>query len=115
MTRWPTKRLCDLADVNAGFAWKSACFSENPDAGPPIIRIQNLGSNDNAVFAYYTGEVEPGYWVDEGDLLVSLSGSFKICRWQGPKALLNQRIVVIRPGQQLDRDFLFFTHFPTVG
>ena len=108
MKRWPTQRLCELAEVTAGFAWKSSHFSENLEAGPPVIRIQNLGSNDNAVFIYYTGEVEPGYWVDEGDLLVSLSGSFKVCRWQGPKALLNQRIVVIRPGQQLNRNFVFF-------
>ncbi|MEO7862931.1 MAG: restriction endonuclease subunit S [Nitrospirales bacterium] len=108
MKRWPTKRLCDLAEVKAGFAWKAAAFSESEDAGPPVIRIQNLGSNDNAVFAYYSGDVEPGYWVEKGDLLVSLSGSFKVCQWDGPSALLNQRIVVIRPGAQLKRSFAFY-------
>jgi type I restriction enzyme S subunit len=108
MSRWPTTRLSDLADIKAGFAWKSESFSENPKSGPPIIRIQNLGMNENAVFVYYNGKIEPGYWVEEGDLLVSLSGSFKACLWKGPRALLNQRIVLIRSSQEINKEFLFY-------
>lgn len=108
MSCWPTKRLCEIAEVKAGFAWKSNAFSEDSKAGPPIIRIQNLGLNENAALVYYKGVIEPGYWIEEDDLLVSLSGSFKVCRWNGPKALLNQRIVVIRPNGQLNRDFAFY-------
>jgi type I restriction enzyme, S subunit len=108
MKKWPVQTLSDVAEIKAGFAWKSNHFSDNPAAGPPVIRIQNLGENDNAVLANYTGPIEPGYWVEKGDLLVSLSGSFKVCQWDGPKALLNQRIVLVRPSKELNPNFTFY-------
>jgi type I restriction enzyme S subunit len=105
--KWPTTTVEKLADVKAGFAWKSQLYSQAETDGPAIIRIQNLGGNDNAQIVYYRGDIVPGYWIDAGEILVSLSGSFKAYRWQGRRALLNQRIVAVRPRQQIDGDFLF--------
>ena len=105
---WPSIALEDIATVKAGFAWRSEFFTKESSAGPAVIRIQNLGSNDNAQLVYYTGDIEQGYWIDAGEILVSLSGSFKAYRWNGPRALLNQRIVVIRPKPIINDRFLFY-------
>lgn len=102
-------KISEIADVEAGFAWKSEKFSDNSKDGLPIIRIQNLGGNENAKFVYYKGKYEERYIVNSEDLLVSLSGSFKIFRWDGPRALLNQRIVKIIPKENLiSKDYLYY-------
>ncbi len=102
-------KISEIADVEAGFAWKSELFSANPEDGLPIIRIQNLGGNENAKDVFYKGKYEDRYIVNSDDLLVSLSGSFKILRWHGPKALLNQRIVRIIPKKErVTKDYLYY-------
>ena len=108
MSRWPRHKLEDVAIVLAGFAWRSEFFSDSPSSGPPIIRIQNLGQNENAKLVYYSGPIVLGYWVEPNEILISLSGSFKVCRWSGPRALLNQRIVVVRPQSSMRQEFLFY-------
>ena len=108
MSRWPRHKLEDVAIVLAGFAWRSEFFSDSPSSGPPIIRIQNLGQNENAKLVYYSGPIVSGYWVEPNEILISLSGSFKVCRWSGPRALLNQRIVVVRPQSSMRQEFLFY-------
>lgn len=68
-------KISEIADVGAGFAWKSELFSANPEDGLPIIRIQNLGGNENAKDVFYKGKYEDRYIVNSDDLLVSLLGS----------------------------------------
>jgi len=104
---WPEVTVGAVASIKAGFAWKSEYYSDDESEGPSVIRIQNLGGNENAQTVYYKGEIVPGYWIEPEEILVSLSGSFKAYRWQGQPALLNQRIVVIRPGKQIGSDFIF--------
>lgn len=102
-------KISEIAKVKAGFAWKSRLFSDSPKDGLPVIRIQNLGGNKNAKLVCYKGKYDGKYIVNSGDLLVSLSGSFKILRWNGPKVLLNQRIVKIIPKEDIaDKDFLYY-------
>jgi type I restriction enzyme S subunit len=95
--QWPRRRLGEICEILAGFAWPSGGFS---DRGLPVIRIQNLGDNDRARFAYWSGSYEEDYVVQNGDLLISLSGtvpvSFKAEIWSRGPALLNQRIVRLR-------------------
>lgn len=59
-----------ISTVEAGFAWKSDLFSNNPKDGLRVIRIQNLGGNENAKYVYYKGKVDDRYIVNKGDLLV---------------------------------------------
>lgn len=101
------RTLGDCADVLAGFAWKSKQFSDKKP-GIPIIRIQNLGGNENEYFVFWRDEYDDRYVVDDGDLLLSLSGSFKAKIWDGGHALLNQRIVKISPRKDIQKDWLFF-------
>ncbi len=91
---WRWVKLRDVCEVLSGFAWPSEGFEKTPP-GIPIIRIQNLDENSRSTFVYWTKEYDARFVVNTGDLLLSLSGSFKVAEWDGPTALLNQRIIKI--------------------
>lgn len=96
----PLEQTCDFL---SGYAWSAANFEAEP-VGLPIIRIQNVDAVRNSDFVYWPGEYEERFVVRSGDLLLTLSGSFRAVVWQGPDALLNQRIVKLtpKPGYSLD-------------
>lgn len=102
--------LTDICDFLSGYAWASAGFS-TVATGTPVIRIQNVATlNPDKDFIYWTGEFDRRFLISEGDILLSMSGSFRCCRWSGPEALLNQRVVKLLPKLQLvDPDFLVHT------
>jgi type I restriction enzyme S subunit len=92
---WPTKRLGDLFVFKNGRGFKK---DEWTTSGLPIIRIQNLNSED-APFNYFAGEYDQDILVEPGDLLFSWSGtvgsSFGSHLWHGEMGLLNQHIFKI--------------------
>jgi len=92
---WPSERLDSHCAVLTGFAFKSSDFNRESQ-GVQVIRIQDLGNNDNAQPVYWSHDYGSRYLVGSGDLLVSLSGSFKVHRWTGATALLNQRIALLK-------------------
>jgi type I restriction enzyme S subunit len=73
----------------------------------PIIRIQNVG-NEVSDFVYWPDGFDDRFVVSKGDLLLTLSGSFRAAVWDGPDALLNQRIVKVIPASDIDTRWLFF-------
>lgn len=73
-----------------------------------MIRIQNVSTSDST-FLYWDQPFDHRFLIHEGDMLLTLSGSFRTTIWDGPKALLNQRIVKIAPLSQLDSRYLL--HF----
>jgi type I restriction enzyme S subunit len=94
------------ADFLSGFAWSASQFKD--DGKMPIIRIQNMGGNDNSTFVYWDGAFAPRFVVKKGDMLLSLSGSIKVDIWQGPDALLNQRIVKITARKGISERWLYW-------
>lgn len=98
------KKLNDICTFISGNAWKSSEFA---DEGVPIIRINNLNTNDND-FKYWQGEYDKKYLIYQGDLLVSLSGSIKTFQWNGPEALLNQRIVKVTANPETNQDWVYY-------
>jgi len=56
----------------------------------PLIRIRDIGNTKTE--AYYDGDYREEFIVDPGTLLIGMDGNFNIRRWQGPRALLNQRV-----------------------
>jgi type I restriction enzyme S subunit len=96
----PLEQTCDFL---SGYAWSAANFDADP-VGLPIIRIQNVDAVRDSDFVYWPGEYDERFVVRAGDLLLTLSGSFRAVVWQGPDALLNQRIVRLtpKPGYSLD-------------
>ena len=106
MKRWPNKPLGELLKVQNGFAFKSELFNED-GKGLPIIRIRDLARGFSETF--YDGEHDPAFEVENGDFLIGMDGKFHCYRWQGGKALLNQRVCRL---QNFSRDrnagFVFY-------
>ncbi len=93
--------LCELVN---GRAFKP---TEWCDKGLPIIRIQNL-NDETKVFNYYNGPIEEKYFVKNGDLLFSWSGtpgtSFGAFFWNRGDAVLNQHIFNVKLKKKLAYD-----------
>ncbi|MEI2672377.1 MAG: restriction endonuclease subunit S [Marmoricola sp.] len=99
-----TAQLRDVARLDYGFAFDSKQFNSE-GRGLPLVRIRDVvpGRSDT----YYSGEYTDRYLVSDGDYLIGMDGQFNLARWQGGKALLNQR--VCRIGEldaSLDRAYL---------
>ncbi|MBX4999107.1 N-6 DNA methylase [Rhizobium lentis] len=80
--------LSDILSIQNGFAFKSDQFTENE--GVPIIRIRDIKTNSTKT--KYSGEFDPAYMVENGDLVVGMDGEFNLTIWSGGPALLNQRV-----------------------
>ena len=52
---------------------------------------------ESSELIHTTEEPIERFWVEQGEYLLSLSGSFRLATWNGPRALLNQRIVNLTP------------------
>jgi type I restriction enzyme, S subunit len=92
---WVWSRLGSATVIMQGFAFSSGDFSTNSSAGYPLIKIGDIGAN--APETYIKGQPDIAYLVKPGDILLGLSGSIKCSIWNGPEALLNQRIARISP------------------
>jgi type I restriction enzyme, S subunit len=105
---WERTRLSEVAEIISGFAFKSAQFVPLERGGMPLIRIRDVGREGTETG--YTGEYEERYVVNPGDLLVGMDGDFRVARWTGPQALLNQRVckIVLRDEDRYDERFLLY-------
>ncbi|WP_150526667.1 restriction endonuclease subunit S [Roseibium sediminis] len=88
---WERVELGAVASISNGHPWKSDGFKSGN--GVPVIRIRNVVSGSTETF--FDGQIVEGYWVHRNDLLVGMDGDFNCNLWEGPKALLNQRVCKI--------------------
>lgn len=103
--RWGISTVGKVVSLTNGRAFKS---SEWRNAGLPIIRIQNLKSED-AAFNYFDGEYEKQHLVEPGDVLIAWAGqlvSFGVHIWRGTPAVLNQHIFKATPKGRYSLAFL---------
>ncbi|QGQ21949.1 hypothetical protein F1728_04255 [Gimesia benthica] len=107
LTKTEMRPLGDVCEVFAGYAWKSKQFN-TCGRGLPVIRIQNVGTSDHSDLVYWEHDYNSRFLINEGDLLLSLSGSFRIAKWDGPLALLNQRVVKLTPNEELNERWLYY-------
>ncbi|APJ04944.1 restriction endonuclease subunit S [Silvanigrella aquatica] len=99
-------KLTEVCKLLSGFAWSASKFNSN-NCGVPIIRIQNVDSKNEKEFLYWDHEYNEKFVINSGDLLLTLSGSFRVVEWSGPRALLNQRIVKLIPNEnKISRSWL---------
>lgn len=61
--------------------------------GLPIARIRDVIRGRSET--YYTGDYPTSAVIQNGDLLIGMDGEFNVARWQGGRALLNQRVCKI--------------------
>ncbi|MDD2907458.1 MAG: restriction endonuclease subunit S [Candidatus Gracilibacteria bacterium] len=87
-------QIGEITKIINGFPFKSSDFNSD-GKGLLIIRIQDMekGINNNSKF--WDGVYDKKVLINKGDILVSLSGSFKVEKWEFSEALLNQRIIKI--------------------
>ncbi|EJB0230093.1 restriction endonuclease subunit S [Vibrio vulnificus] len=105
---WPLVKLDSVVEVLSGFAFKSSSFNK-ASQGVPIIRIQNVAENNSEEdFVYWDESYKEKFLIDDGDILLSLSGNIKLGIWGNGKALLNQRIIKISEKEGLDKGYLFY-------
>ena len=81
-------RLGDVATYINGFPFKP---EDRGNDGLPIIRIQDLTGNAYDL-GFYDGEYPSRIEINDGDILISWSGSLGVYVWNRGKALLNQHI-----------------------
>lgn len=108
-----TARLGDVCDILNGFAFKSEQYVEE---GIRIIRIANVQKgyieDSTPVFYPYNSREAQKYRLEEGDMLMSLTGNVgrvaKLSKEFLPAAL-NQRVACLRikDGVSLSKAFLF--------
>jgi len=92
---WERRELDYMCSFLSGYAWKAKSFNSE-GLGSPIIRIQNVGT-ESSDLVHTTEKPIDRFWIAQGEYLLSLSGSFRLAAWNGPRALLNQRIVKLTP------------------
>ncbi|KDE40746.1 Type I restriction-modification system, specificity subunit S [Nitrincola lacisaponensis] len=105
--KWPMVKIGDVSEILSGNAWKSSGFTPDKGSLLPVIRIQNV-SNQETEFVYWGGDVLDKYRIENGDLLLSLSGNVKLCQWKFGSALLNQRVVRLTPLKMLDKRYFYW-------
>lgn len=107
---WGKPTLEELAIFINGKTFSSKDWK---GSGVPIIRIQNLKSDD-ATFNYIDkgAEVESKYHINRGDLLFAWSGtpgtSFGAHIWKGDFSYLNQHIFKVIPFNGVNQKYLFY-------
>jgi type I restriction enzyme, S subunit len=103
---WTQTIIGDLCTFASGNGFGPSDWSKS---GLPIIRIQNL--NGSADFNYFSGEPNPAWVVNPGELLFAWAGvkgvSFGPTIWSGPKGLLNQHIYRVVPKRSITLSFLY--------
>jgi type I restriction enzyme S subunit len=104
---WGRVRLREVAKIQNGFAFKSTRFNKE-GRGLPLLRIRDV--EDDLTEAFYDGDFEDRYLVAPGDIVVGMDGDFRVARWRGPIALLNQRVAKIttRADAPYDERFLLY-------
>lgn len=99
-------------NVLSGFAFPSAGF--NQLVGLPLIRIRDLGRAQTEV--RFSGQYDPAYLIQNGDILIGMDGDFEVHRWSGDVALLNQRVCKVEAAtRQVDQSFLYWYLKPRVA
>lgn len=105
-SNWPTKKLGDVCNFVFGYPFRADDFNE-AGRGLPVIRIGDIDKGITEKF--YDKEYDDRYLVEKGDVLIGLSGTIKVDKWRGEKALLNQRIVKICDfNSEVLEDFVFY-------
>lgn len=101
-----TAKLGDLVEILSGFPFDSEKFGDSGDIR--IARIRDVVPGRSSTF--YRGGFDPQFVINDEDLLIGMDGEFNRARWQGGRALLNQRVCRIRAANgDLHEPYLF--HF----
>ncbi len=98
--------LLDIANyINGGAFGK---ITNRMKKGLPLIKIADLnrGVSDNT--EWIDKKVDDKYYIQNGDLLFSWSGTVDLYIWDKDKAILNQHIFNVVPTSDFSKGFIYF-------
>ena len=102
---WKYVKLFDVADVLYGFAFKSNRFCEDSTLNP-VVRIRDI--QDNHTNTFTDEECDNKYLIRKNAILIGMDGIFHMCLWNGEKAYLNQRVVMLNSKEDNFCNYLLF-------
>ena len=104
-SHWEILRGKYMLDILSGFPFDSKKF-EYDDNYMPLIRIRDINSSSTEV--YYSGVYPKESVVKKGEVLIGMDGDFNVSRWNGPEALLNQRVCKLSESSKMNTCFAFY-------
>ncbi|WP_128426512.1 restriction endonuclease subunit S [Gudongella oleilytica] len=91
---WEVGSIYSIADFIYGAPFSSKLFNELGE-GLPIIRIRDLKTGSPQFFT--TEKHMKETIIEAGDILIGMDAEFRPTIWRGKKALLNQRVCLLKP------------------
>ena len=88
--RWKVRALDEIATYLNGLALQK--FPPSDDSWLPVIKIAQLRKGDTAGADRAGRHIKPEYFVQNGDVLFSWSGSLEVEVWCGGEGALNQHL-----------------------
>lgn len=108
-------KLSEVSDLIAGYAFKSKDFGENyvdkvikiANITPPRVDMKSLSSFD---MSKYDRAKLQKYIARRGDFVFAMTGATigKIGRVEEGNAFLNQRVLMFKPHDDVDKDFIYY-------
>jgi type I restriction enzyme S subunit len=87
---WAVRSLDEIAHFLNGLALQK--YPPKDGRSLPVIKIAQLRAGNTAGADLASGDLEPEYVVDDGDVLFSWSGSLECIVWAGGRGALNQHL-----------------------
>ena len=114
MDNWNEVALSEVCDLIAGFAFKSKDFGDYDSKvikithiTPPTVDMNNLSGVD--IRQYNATKLEK-FVAHKGDYILAMTGATigKIGRIEHGSAYINQRVLLFRPRQVVDKEYLYY-------
>ncbi len=112
------ERIRKYADVFSGYAFQANELNEEIEDGIPVLKIGNIQNKliIKDVESYYSGRITDKikkYKLQKNDFLVAMTGAGSVGK-AGKMIpfeegyLVNQRVAIVRPYDNVDADFLYY-------
>jgi type I restriction enzyme S subunit len=109
---WKYENLFNVAKVSYGYAFKSELFCDDTSLNA-VVRIRDI--QDNHTDTYTSEGCDDKYLIEKNAVLIGMDGIFHMCLWNGDKAYLNQRVVMLNSKyDNLCNYYLFMAIHPQV-
>jgi type I restriction enzyme S subunit len=107
---WEEKGLDEIADFLNGLACQKYPVKPN-EIGLPVIKIKEMRTGITDASDWATADVPEKYFIEQGDMLFSWSGSLDIVLWFGEKGVLNQHLFKVTSEIYPQWFYYFWTQF----
>ena len=114
MEKWNRVSLSEICDLVAGFAFKSKDFGDYDSKvikithiTPPSVDMDNLSGVD---MSKYNATKLAKFVAQAGDYVLAMTGATigKIGRIEHGSAYINQRVLLFKPRQSVDKEYLYY-------